>query len=51
MLADPSLQTGYVELYQREVNMTIKSESMSFQDEVMARVFMKSQSFKVELTS
>jgi len=39
MNADPSLEGGYVELHQKEVLMTVKSESLIFQDIVMVRVF------------
>jgi hypothetical protein len=39
MIGDPSLEGGYVELHQKEVLMTIKSESLIFEDRVMVRVF------------
>jgi hypothetical protein len=51
MRGDPSLEGGYVELYQRELNMTVRSESLSFSDLILVRVFRNPQGFKVQLTS
>lgn len=51
MLGDPSLEGGYVELHQREVLMTVKSESLTYQDRVMVRVFKNVECYKIELTS
>lgn len=51
MKGDPSLEGGYVELHQKELVIKIRSESVSFEDEVMVRVFRSNQGFKVELSS
>jgi hypothetical protein len=51
MKKDPSLEAGFVEIYQRELPMTVRSESLSFEDQVMLRVFKSPAGYKLELTS
>jgi hypothetical protein len=51
MIGDPSLEGGYIEIHQREVMITVKSESLTFQDQVMVRVFKNAENYKIELTS
>lgn len=51
MKKDPSLEGGFVEIYQRELPMTIRSESLAFEDQVMLRVFKNNAGYKLELTS
>jgi hypothetical protein len=51
MKKDPSLEAGHVEIYQKELKMLVKSESLSFEDQVMLRIFKNTQGYKLELTS
>lgn len=51
MRRDPSLEGGFVEIYQKELAVLVRSESLSFEDQIMARVFKNPQGYKVELTS
>ena len=51
MKKDPSLETDYVEIFQKELPMIIRSESLSFEDQVMLRVFKSPNAYKMELTS
>ncbi len=51
MNKDPSLEGGFVEIFQHELPMTIRSESLAFQDQVMLRVFKNTAGYKLELTS
>ncbi len=51
MRKDPSLEEGWVEIHQQELPMLVKSESLSFEDAVMVRVFQSGVGYKVELTS
>lgn len=47
MRKDPSLEGGFVEIYQKELTMLIRSESLSFEDQIMARIFKNTQGYKV----
>lgn len=47
---DPSL-LHYVELHQQILSIIIKSNSLSFKDEIMLRVFRSEKDYKFEMTS
>jgi hypothetical protein len=51
MKKDPSLEGGFVEIFQCELPITIRSESLAFEDQVMLRVFKNTAGYKLELTS
>lgn len=51
MRKDPSLEGGFVEIYQKELAVLVRSESLAFEDQIMARIFRNGQGYKVEMTS
>ena len=40
-----------MEIYQKELLVLVRSESLSFEDQIMARIFKNPQGYKVEMTS
>ena len=47
MYSDPSLQGHFSELYQKEINLNIQTESHHFEDLVMLRIFKANQDWKI----
>ena len=50
-MQDPSLSLGFIELYQQIIKMHIKSDAISFDDDIMVRIFRNAHQYKIELTS